>query len=223
MRAAANARAKAAARDRPLQPIDSDDSLSASTTGDNIATGSVINLDTSDEDEELVSQNSLRTTEKRRKHHKFEKSKLLKVPTVQDMAKKIRAKYGLSKKIPKSLAKKYNSRSFPLQQQPYNPLSSAPSISNPFVTKEQILYRHIKPAAPENTPVLDDPKSKTGSGIETEFIPYNENVAYEFYDDPNELCDRLRLLIASRAAGNTNHAQEINSLIAELRESGYIK
>lgn len=57
----------------------------------------------------------------------------------------------------------------------------------------------------------------------TEFIPYNENVAYEFYDNPNELCDRLRFLIASRAAGNTNHAQEINSLIAELRESGYIQ
>lgn len=62
-----------------------------------------------------------------------------------------------------------------------------------------------------------------GAGIETEFIPYSENVSYEFYDDPNDLCDRLRLLIASRAAGNTNHAQEINSLIAELRESGYIK
>lgn len=26
-------------------------------------------------------------------------------------------------------------------------------------------------------------KEKSGSGIETEFIPYNENVAYEFYDD----------------------------------------
>lgn len=62
-----------------------------------------------------------------------------------------------------------------------------------------------------------------GAGIETEFIPYTDNVAYEYYDDPNELCDRLRLLIASRAAGNTNHAQEINSLIAELRETGYVK
>lgn len=55
-----------------------------------------------------------------------------------------------------------------------------------------------------------------------EFIPYMENVAYEFYNDPNELCERLKLLIASRVAGNTNHAQVINSLVAELRESGYI-
>lgn len=70
---------------------------------------------------------------------------------------------------------------------------------------------------------MDVDRTHHGTGIETEFIPYSENVAYEFYDDPNELCDRLRLLIASRAAGNSNHAQEINSLIAELRESGYIK
>lgn len=51
----------------------------------------------------------------------------------------------------------------------------------------------------------------------------NNNVAYEFYNDPNKLCDRLRLLITSRGTGNSNHAQEIISLISELRESGYIK
>lgn len=65
-------------------------------------------------------------------------------------------------------------------------------------------------------------EKKSGSGIEVDFIPYNENVVYEFYDDPNELCERLRLLIASRAAGNSNHSQEINSIISELREAGVI-
>lgn len=66
-------------------------------------------------------------------------------------------------------------------------------------------------------------KKKTGAGIEADFIPYNENIVHEFYDDPNELVERLHLLMASRAAGNTNHAQEINSIVTELREAGIIE
>lgn len=60
--------------------------------------------------------------------------------------------------------------------------------------------------------------------IDANFIPYNINdhVIYEYFDDPNELCDRLRLLVSSRMAGNTNHMQEINSIIEELRELKYI-
>lgn len=67
-------------------------------------------------------------------------------------------------------------------------------------------------------------KSKTmqGKGLEKFFIPYNENIVYEYYDDPNELCDRLKLLVSSKAAGNTNHDQEINSIIEELRENNII-
>lgn len=67
-----------------------------------------------------------------------------------------------------------------------------------------------------------DDETKGGGSIEADFIPYNENIVHEFYDDPNELCDRLRLLIASRTAGNSNHSQEINSIISELREVGVI-
>lgn len=62
-----------------------------------------------------------------------------------------------------------------------------------------------------------------GKGLENEFIPYTENIAYEYYDDPNELCDRLKLLVSSKQAGNTNHDQEINSIIEELRESDIIE
>lgn len=69
--------------------------------------------------------------------------------------------------------------------------------------------------------------SKSGGAIKAahkeldfNFIPYNADsrIIYEYFDDPNELCDRLKLLISSRAAGNTNHMQEINSIIEELRE-----
>lgn len=65
-------------------------------------------------------------------------------------------------------------------------------------------------------------KRSTSKSLEKEFIPYTTNIAYEYYDDPNEICDRLRLLVMSKVAGNTNHDQEINSIIEELREAGTI-
>lgn len=60
--------------------------------------------------------------------------------------------------------------------------------------------------------------------IDFNFIPYNvkNRIIYEYFDDPNELCDRLQLLVSSRLAGNTNHMQEINSIIEELQELGCI-
>lgn len=61
-----------------------------------------------------------------------------------------------------------------------------------------------------------------GKGIEKKFIPYSENIVYEYYDDPNELVERLMLLISSKSAGNTNHDQEINSILEELRERNII-
>ncbi|XP_053598624.1 uncharacterized protein LOC128668845 [Microplitis demolitor] len=47
-------------------------------------------------------------------------------------------------------------------------------------------------------------------------------VDYVYWDDPNELIDRLRLLIASQAAGNTSHSNEIISIIEELQEAKII-
>lgn len=243
IRKSALQRAIAAAKERPLPQIESDnESSSASTVYDlshDNRVSHVVDLVSSDGEEgeeegETVQQSSLRTTEKRRKPQELHRNKkLFKVPTVGNIDRKLLAKYGKTQRLPKKLLQKYRQRSFPSQQNPFNLEPPIPSISNPYLTKEQILYRGVNPPEPENMPVLDAPVKKnkkkkkkddatTGSGIETEFIPYNENVAYEFYDNPNELCDRLRLLIASKAAGNTNHVQEINSLISELRESGYI-
>ena len=45
---------------------------------------------------------------------------------------------------------------------------------------------------------------------------------YVYWDDPNELFDRLRLLMAERSGGNHSHTNEIPSIIEELREGGYI-
>lgn len=54
------------------------------------------------------------------------------------------------------------------------------------------------------------------------FIPYKPNVSYEYWDDPNELCERLQMLVSSQNAGNTNHSQEIDSIVEELSERGII-
>ncbi|CAB0042388.1 unnamed protein product [Trichogramma brassicae] len=45
---------------------------------------------------------------------------------------------------------------------------------------------------------------------------------FVYWNDPNELVDRLRLLVVERSAGNNAHDNEIISIIEELREDGYI-
>ncbi|XP_043288807.1 uncharacterized protein [Venturia canescens] len=50
----------------------------------------------------------------------------------------------------------------------------------------------------------------------------NSTLDYVYWDDPNELVDRLRLLYASQVAGNASHVNEIISIIEELREAQII-
>lgn len=51
---------------------------------------------------------------------------------------------------------------------------------------------------------------------------WKKNTDFVYWDDPNELVDRLKLLIASRDAGNTGVNNEIISIIEELRENKII-
>lgn len=51
----------------------------------------------------------------------------------------------------------------------------------------------------------------------------DNTVDYVYWDDPNELCDRLRLLLASQQAGHNSHINEINSIVEELREAQIIE
>lgn len=46
---------------------------------------------------------------------------------------------------------------------------------------------------------------------------------HSYWNDPNELVDRLRLLIASKSAGHSGHNNEIISIIEELREHKIIE
>lgn len=72
---------------------------------------------------------------------------------------------------------------------------------------------------------LEKNKSKSSVKSHEGFSLMNLNrqkTNYVFWDDPNELVSRLRLLIASKNAGNNNHNNEIISLIEELKEANII-
>lgn len=71
-------------------------------------------------------------------------------------------------------------------------------------------------------PMFYDFTSKSGGSLPV-LKKYKENTDLIYWDDPNELIDRLKLLMASRDAGNRNHDNEIISIIEELREAGIIK
>ena len=69
--------------------------------------------------------------------------------------------------------------------------------------------------------------SKSGEGLLQQQQQHkkevsNNKIDYVYWNDPNELVNRLRLLILSRDAGNTGVHNEIESILEELRESGII-
>ena len=67
-------------------------------------------------------------------------------------------------------------------------------------------------------------KTRKGKGLLPRTMVAQPGVRqeYVFWDDPNELVERLRLLLASQAAGNSSHSNEIMSVIEELRDAGII-
>lgn len=77
---------------------------------------------------------------------------------------------------------------------------------------------------PPKPPAKARTRSTTAGKGFGKFQKYNNQklLEYVYWDDPNELVDRLRLLLASQQAGNNSHHNEINSLISELREAKII-
>lgn len=60
-----------------------------------------------------------------------------------------------------------------------------------------------------------------GEGINL-FKKVKKDTDFIYWDDPNELVERLKLLLASREAGNTGVDNEIIAIIEELSEAGII-
>lgn len=75
--------------------------------------------------------------------------------------------------------------------------------------------------------VRNDERTGAGARRRRTRIPFamraiNNKVDYVHWDDPDELVNRLRLLDASRQAGNNAHDNEILSILEERREAGII-
>lgn len=86
-----------------------------------------------------------------------------------------------------------------------------------------IKYREIiRPLFSESLNNNTSIVTKFGGSLPT-LKKYKNNTDLVYWDDPNELVERLKLLIASRDAGNTNHDNEILSIIEELKEADIIK
>lgn len=59
-----------------------------------------------------------------------------------------------------------------------------------------------------------------GTGLRS--IRASGKVRYVYFDDPNEICQRLELLLAEREAGNQGVDSEILAILEELQERGFI-
>lgn len=68
-------------------------------------------------------------------------------------------------------------------------------------------------------PLLESYKEVSGRGHK---ISNRKAIEYVYWDNLNELVDRLKLLISSREVGNNGHDNEIISIIEELKECGII-
>lgn len=65
--------------------------------------------------------------------------------------------------------------------------------------------------------------SKQGGELLKKVDSTKHGVEYVYWNRPSELVKRLRLLYASKWAGNTSHDNEIISILEELREEGLIQ
>jgi len=69
--------------------------------------------------------------------------------------------------------------------------------------------------------LVTDERFRSGTGL------YNMTtggpIEYKYFDNVNELVDRLRVLMASIEAGNHSHINEVNAILEELVELGIIK
>lgn len=105
------------------------------------------------------------------------------------------------------------------------------SIIGPYLQRRGITKtKNINPAAHRLVEAFKRPQapfrasratsSTKGTGLTLKVNKHNTD--YVYWDNVNELVDRLRLLVASMMAGHTGHNNEIISIIEELKEANII-
>lgn len=110
-----------------------------------------------------------------------------------------------------------------------NPPSSSSSSQSTFTPIKQKPDKKAKTGGSLRKLVTDrsanSPPVTVGNN-QTDFLlmkTYLPNTDYVYWDNPNELIDRLRLLIASQNAGNNGHQNEIIAILEELVEANIIE
>ena len=106
---------------------------------------------------------------------------------------------------------------------PALPPTNDSSIETPLPRQSAIIRPPVlvRPSSSSSNDVDEDMSFEElrGSGL----VSFNrKNKEYAFWDDPNELVERLKLLIGEMDAGNTSHNNEIQNIIEELVEAGII-
>lgn len=98
----------------------------------------------------------------------------------------------------------------------------APYLQKKGITKTRSVnaVQRLTEAFSKPKPPVTRKQSKKGTGLTLK--NYKTNTDYIYWDNINELIDRLRLLISSTASGHTNHNNEIISIVEELREAKVI-
>lgn len=125
-----------------------------------------------------------------------------------------RAYYTETGKIRGSGSHKYTQFVKPLVQKDS---SSSSSSKTPSKTGTS---RHPSSVTPSKS--KKSPKGKGLLLLDEYKVNTDKPVEYVYWNDVNELCDRLRLLYASKRAGNNAHDNEIASILEELKEEGII-
>lgn len=92
-----------------------------------------------------------------------------------------------------------------------------------ILTLADIKKQNVRNAGFKNMNIIR-PILMSGEGLQLDYLEQTDKneIEYMYWDDPNELVDRLRLLIASQSAGHTGHNNEIIAIIEELREAKII-
>lgn len=114
------------------------------------------------------------------------------------------------------------------QKKLYEKLLSSSSLSEVRDLRAQLtsplLSEKYSSAVSTPTSSLKPRNLESGDGLQMKLIKKGDHVKslYSYWDDPNELVDRLYLLHASKQAGNNSVVNEIISIESELRQAGYI-
>ena len=91
------------------------------------------------------------------------------------------------------------------------------------VIQKQTSNRYKTYIAPFISDTPSRKRASLGKGLpQYQIARRDTRMDYVYWDDPNELVDRLCLLLAERSAGNPSHINEIVLIIEELREVGIV-